>query len=64
MALINSGTAAGLIAGLVVIGGQAFGAGDGMDTIRTATAKYQDVNVALAEGFIPDPSGTLSLIHI
>ena len=58
MALINSGTAAGLIAGLVVIGGQAFGAGDGMDTIRTATAKYQDVNVALAEGFIPDPSGT------
>jgi hypothetical protein len=25
--------------------------------VKAATAKYQDVNVALAEGFIPDPSG-------
>lgn len=25
--------------------------------VRAATEKYRDVNVALAEGFIPDPSG-------
>jgi len=25
--------------------------------VRAATEKYQDVNVALADGFIPDPSG-------
>lgn len=25
--------------------------------IRAATARYEDVNVALAEGYIPDPSG-------
>lgn len=28
-----------------------------LDEIRAATEKYKDVNVALAEGFIPDPSG-------
>ena len=28
-----------------------------LETIRAATSKYEDVNVALAEGFIPDPSG-------
>ena len=28
-----------------------------LDVIRAATEKYKDVNVALAEGFIPDPSG-------
>ena len=28
-----------------------------IEAIRAATAKYADVNVALAEGFIPDPSG-------
>ncbi|MGE0456668.1 MAG: hypothetical protein AB7O56_00490 [Bauldia sp.] len=28
-----------------------------MDQMREAFAKYQDVNVALAEGFIPDPTG-------
>ncbi len=26
-------------------------------SLRIATEKYQDVNVALAEGYIPDPSG-------
>ncbi len=26
-----------------------------LDAVRAATAKYQDVQVALAEGFIPDP---------
>jgi hypothetical protein len=30
---------------------------DPLDEIRAATAKYQDINVALAEGFIPDPMG-------
>ncbi|MCV2863410.1 hypothetical protein [Defluviimonas sp. WL0075] len=28
-----------------------------LDTLRAATEKYKDVNVALAEGFIQDPSG-------
>jgi hypothetical protein len=28
-----------------------------LDALRAAAEKYKDVNVALAEGFIPDPSG-------
>jgi hypothetical protein len=28
-----------------------------LDEIRAATEKYNDVNVALAEGYIPDPAG-------
>lgn len=28
-----------------------------LDEIRAATEKYKDVNVALADGYIPDPSG-------
>lgn len=28
-----------------------------LDALRAATDKYKDVNVALAEGYIPDPSG-------
>ncbi|WP_202884395.1 hypothetical protein [Halomonas sp. YLGW01] len=28
-----------------------------IESIRTATARFQDVNVALAEGYIPEPSG-------
>lgn len=28
-----------------------------LDAMRAAAEKYKDVNVALAEGFIPDPSG-------
>ncbi len=28
-----------------------------LDVLRAATEKYKDVNVALAEGYIPDPSG-------
>lgn len=47
----------GLILGSVSLGVPALAGGDGMDAIRAATAKYRDVNVALAEGFIPDPSG-------
>ena len=30
---------------------------ENLDTLRAATEKYKDVKVALAEGFIPDPSG-------
>ena len=37
--------------------GEAVVAVDPFDEIRAATAKYQDINVALAEGFIPDPMG-------
>jgi hypothetical protein len=28
-----------------------------LDALRTAVAKYKDVNAALADGYIPDPSG-------
>ena len=28
-----------------------------IEAIRQATARFEDVNVALAEGYIPDPSG-------
>lgn len=28
-----------------------------LEAIRAATEKYKDVNVALADGFVPDPSG-------
>lgn len=28
-----------------------------LDALRAATEKYKDVNVALADGYIPDPSG-------
>lgn len=28
-----------------------------LDDVKAATEKYQDVNVALADGYIPDPSG-------
>jgi hypothetical protein len=30
---------------------------DEIKAVNAATAKYQDVNVALADGFVPDPSG-------
>ncbi|MDW4550183.1 hypothetical protein R5H32_12540 [Defluviimonas sp. D31] len=35
----------------------AFGDDYDLDALRASTEKYKDVNVALAEGFIPDPSG-------
>ena len=47
----------GLILGLLALGGPALASGDNIDMIRAETAKYRDVNVALADGFIPDPSG-------
>ena len=31
--------------------------------VREATAKYKDVNIALAEGFVPAPSGCVSAAH-
>lgn len=31
-----------------------------LTAIRAATAKYQDVNAALADGFVPDPGGCIS----
>lgn len=30
---------------------------DEIAAVKAATEKYRDVNVALAEGFVPDPSG-------
>lgn len=49
------GTALTLIASVPVT--VAFAASEDLDAIRAATEKYKDVNVALADGFIPDPSG-------
>jgi hypothetical protein len=37
--------------------GPAMAHSEDLDVLRAATEKYKDVNVALAEGFIPDPSG-------
>ncbi len=48
-------TAVILCAGLI-LSNQAFADTD-LDQIRAATEKYKDVNVALKEGYIPDPSG-------
>jgi hypothetical protein len=44
----------GLFVGLT---GASFADTDSIDGIRAATAKYTDVNVALAEGFFPAPPG-------
>lgn len=46
--------AAALLAGGA---GEALAGADSIEAIRAATAKYADVNVALAEGFIPAPPG-------
>ena len=37
--------------------GPAMAYSEDLEVIRAATEKYKDVNIALAEGFIPDPSG-------
>lgn len=42
---------------VLFIAGPAMANSEDLDVIRAATEKYSDVNVALAEGFIPDPSG-------
>ena len=39
------------------LAGPAMANSENLDVIRAATEKYSDVNIALAEGFIPDPSG-------
>lgn len=47
------------LAAVVTLAGSipAIGAEDTLAAIREATAKYKDVKAALADGFIPDPSG-------
>lgn len=49
------------VSGLLLIAlftaGSAMAHSEDLDVIRAATEKYKDVNIALAEGFIPDPSG-------
>jgi hypothetical protein len=42
---------------VLFIAGPAIADSENLDEIRAATEKYKDVNIALAEGFIPDPSG-------
>ena len=46
---------AGVMAGL-----PAQAASDAIAAVRAATAKYMDVNVALAQGFVPAPSGCIT----
>lgn len=41
----------------IILAGAAAAEDVSLDDLRAATEKYKDVNVALAEGFIPDPSG-------
>ena len=41
----------------LLVGSAALADADQIDAIRAATAKYADVNVALAEGFFPAPPG-------
>ena len=45
-----------LVTGLVSVA-TAQNAADEIAAVKAATEKYKDVNVALAEGFVPDPSG-------
>lgn len=49
------------VSGLLLIAlftaGAAWAHSEDLDVIRAATEKYKDVNVALADGFIPDPTG-------
>lgn len=49
------------LAGCAMIGlataGFAQSRAEQIEAVRAATEKYQDVNVALADGYIPDPSG-------
>ena len=53
--------AAGLgLASFVYPVGAASGEPAEIAKVRAATAKYQDVNVALAEGFVPAPSGCVT----
>ncbi|NRG17351.1 hypothetical protein HPQ64_06600 [Rhizobiales bacterium] len=42
---------------VLACGAAAFADDYDLDALRAATEKYKDVNVALAEGFIADPSG-------
>ena len=56
--------AAGLgLASLVYPGGAAADEAAEIAKVREATAKYNDVNVALAEGFVPAASGCVSAAH-
>ncbi|WP_226550422.1 hypothetical protein [Celeribacter naphthalenivorans] len=48
--------AAGFVA-LCGVAGMAAAETYDLDTLRRAVEKYKDVDVALAEGYIPDPSG-------
>lgn len=49
------GVAVGCVFALFAAPG--FGADYDLDALRANAEKYRDVNVALAEGYIPDPSG-------
>ena len=44
-------------AGVPAASGQADDVAETIEAIRAAAERYTDVNVALAEGYIPDPSG-------
>ena len=55
MIIVAAGLGLGL-ASSVAVAGEA----EDVDAVRQATAKYEDISVALAEGFIPAPSGCVT----
>lgn len=60
MRSFNSVLAVGLASALTLAATAAAAGEEDLTAIRAATAKYQDVNVALADGFVPDPGGCIS----
>ncbi len=46
-----------IIAGAITFAGPVFAEDYDFDAMRAAAEKYKNVEVALAEGYIPDPSG-------
>ena len=57
--LVRTLLAATALAAVVPVTAQALDqdAATQIEAIKTATARFSDVNVALAEGYVPDPSG-------
>lgn len=47
----------GLLLGALLLSGTAGAEDLSLDALRAANERFKDVNVALAEGYIPDPSG-------
>ena len=53
---MSAGIAAAALAGAAVLGGEAVAGEPSLEEVRAATEKFKDVNVALAEGYVRDPT--------